>query len=168
MASFGDALAYQLGSIFFDRPPTTLLTDPRTGYIRAEEARRIALADALMRQLAAMQADPTGGMGVDPTAIAYQEQRLIDRIYNQLAQGGGMLPSGTQKAAAAQALADYHIGLLGQRQKSLQDYISQISQLMRTGGTPYTVTPVEGEESMIKSLAKSFVGGFAGKAMGGI
>jgi hypothetical protein len=162
MGNFFDALGYSAKGLFFDQPPRTIMTDPRTGYQRAEEARRIALADAFARQYAAAQANPDWGTGTDPVAQKYMEQQLIDAVYNRLGAAGG-LGSGSAQAAAAQALADYRLGLLQRREQALQALRQSMLQPVSVGGTPYVVTPVEGQESVIKGMAKSI----GGKMLGG-
>jgi hypothetical protein len=163
MGDFGKAMGYSAGGLFFDQPPRTLMTDPRTGYQRAEEARRIAYTDALARQYADAQRDPMWGTGTDPVAQKYMEQQLIDSVYNQLGAAGS-LGSGTSQAAAAKALADYRLGLLQRRNQALEKLRSDMIGAASVGGTPYVVTPVEGKESTVKAMAKSM----AGSMMGGM
>ena len=72
--------------------------------------------------------------------------------------------SGAARASAAKGIADYRLGLLreqaGQRAKLRSDVLQSTQG---APGTPYTVTPVEGQESTGKGMLKQY----GGMAMGG-
>lgn len=165
MGNFGGAMGNTLGSIFYDQPPRTMLTDPRTGYIRGQEARDIGLRDAYARQYADMLSDPTMGMGVDPAGAKYTEQQLVDATYNRLGAAGAG-GSGTARAAASKAIVDYRLGLMKNREQAMQNLRAMMTP--RPEGTPYTVTPVQGQESMIKSVIGDVAGSVGGMAVGGV
>jgi hypothetical protein len=67
------------------------------------------------------------------------------------------------RAAAGKGLVDYRLGLLDKRAQAMNQLRQDLmaSQSL-AGAQPYTTTPVEGQESLMKGAGKALLGSYMG------
>jgi hypothetical protein len=150
-------------TMFWDRPPTTMRTEQRTGEQQALEQRRVAVADALSRQYQQANADPNFALpGVAQQRMT--EQELVDSVFNRLGESGG-LGSGFSRQLANKAIVDYRLKLIKDQQAAREKLRGDIISVMGQQGQPFQIAGVPGKQSTLGGFVDSYASA-GGSALG--
>jgi hypothetical protein len=153
-----------LGQSLMDQPPTTMTTDPNTGYQQSMQARNAAESDRLTREYTAARANPNFALGT-PQEQAFKEQQIVDSSMNDL--GNRNIGGGAAKAQTGTNVVNWRLGQLAQQQTALNNYRTQINQANQgLVGSPYDVTPISASTSPTNQITNSMISKAGGMMVG--